>query len=43
MGLLFDEYFAGDAGWEDEWAKMLSLGEIVSDNMEVCEQLYFGD
>ena len=43
MGLLFDEYFTGDAGWEDEWAKMLSLGEIVSDNMEVCEQLYFGD
>ena len=42
MGVLFDEYFAGNASWADEYQTVTSLGEVVSDNIEVCEQLYFG-
>ena len=42
MGVLFDEFFAGNASWADEYQTVTSLGEVVSDNMEVCEQLYFG-
>jgi hypothetical protein len=42
MGVLFDEFFAGNASWADEYQAVMSLGEVVSDNMEVCEQLYFG-
>ena len=42
MGILFDDFFAGNASWADEYQAVLSLGEVVSDNMEICEQLYFG-
>jgi hypothetical protein len=42
MGVLFDEFFEGNASWADEYQTVTSLGEVVSDNMEVCEQLYFG-
>ena len=42
MGVLFDEYFAGNASWADEYQTVTSLGEVISDNIEVCEQLYFG-
>ena len=42
MGILFDEYFAGTATWAADYDNLMLLGEIVSDNMEICEQLYFG-
>ena len=42
MGVLFDEFFEGNASWADEYQTVTSLGEVVSDNIEVCEQLYFG-
>ena len=42
MGILFDEYFAGTATWAADYDNLMLLGEVVSDNMEICEQLYFG-
>jgi hypothetical protein len=42
MGILFDEYFAGTATWAADYDNLMLLGEIMSDNMEICEQLYFG-
>ena len=42
MGILFDEYFAGTATWAADYDNLMLLGEVMSDNMEICEQLYFG-
>ena len=42
MGKLFDEYFAGNASWQDEWLNLQAIGgEIKTDTFEVCEQTYF--
>ena len=42
MGVLFDDYFAGTASWAADYDAVMQLGEVMSDNMEICEQLYFG-
>ena len=42
MGILFDEYFSGNASWASDYDSLMLLGEEVSDNMEICEQVYFG-
>ena len=42
MGILFDEYFAGTATWAADYDNLMLLGEVMSDNMEICEQIYFG-
>lgn len=42
MGVLFDDYFAGTATWAAEYDSLMLLGEVMSDNMEICEQVYFG-
>tara|TARA_B100001564_G_scaffold261084_1_gene222852 strand:+ start:603 stop:1316 length:714 start_codon:yes stop_codon:yes gene_type:complete len=42
MGVLFDDYFAGTATWAADYDSLMLLGEVMSDNMEICEQVYFG-
>jgi len=42
MGVLFDEYFSGNATWASDYDNLMLLGEVMSDNMEICEQVYFG-
>ena len=42
MGVLFDDYFAGTASWAADYDSLMLLGEVMSDNMEICEQVYFG-
>ena len=42
MGVLFDDYFTGGATWASQYDDVMKLGEVLSDNMEICEQLYFG-
>ena len=42
MGVLFDDYFAGTATWASDYDSLMLLGEVMSDNMEICEQVYFG-
>ena len=42
MGVLFDDYFAGTASWAADYDSLMLLGEVMSDNMDICEQLYFG-
>ena len=42
MGVLFDDYFAGTASWAADYDAVMQLGEVMSDYMEICEQLYFG-
>ena len=40
MGAVFDDYLTG-ASWADTWLQATSLiDEVVSDQFEVCEQLY---
>tara|TARA_Y100000768_G_C23783656_1_gene589236 strand:- start:12 stop:725 length:714 start_codon:yes stop_codon:yes gene_type:complete len=42
MGKLFDEYFAGNASWQDEWLNLQAIGGVITtDTFEVCEQTYF--
>ena len=44
FGRILDEGYAGDAPWSEAYASVLSLvDEFVSDNVEICEQFYFGD
>ena len=40
MGVLFDSYFAGTASWAGAYDSLMQLGEVMSDNFEICEQLY---
>ena len=42
MGVLFDDYFAGTASWAADYDSLMLLGEVMSDNMDICEQLYVG-
>ena len=43
-GALFDEYFSGTAGWAGAFQVVSSyIDAVISDNYEMCEQIYFGE
>ena len=43
-GRILDQGYAGDAPWADAYNEAVSLvDEFVSDNIELCEQFYYGE
>ena len=44
FGRILDEGYAGNAPWAEAYSEVISLvDEFVSDNIELCEQFYYGE
>ena len=43
-GRILDQGYAGNAPWADAYNEAVSIvDESVSDNIELCEQFYYGE